>query len=67
MKHVLANLALIHAIKFCQDNQIDCSGTHLVKVGRGFKYRLVRDKDEREVVSVQFHKSQVPTYTFPAV
>lgn len=63
MKEILQNLALIDLVNFCKENNIDCSGTHLVKNGRGFKYSLCRDSDGLAVATVSFHKSQVPTHT----
>lgn len=60
MKEVLFNLALLDATNFCLDNGIDCSGTHLVKDGRGFSYTLMRD--DAPVLGVTFHKSSVPTH-----
>lgn len=62
MKEILSNLALIDLINFCKANNIDCSGTHLVKNGRGFKYSLCRDKDGLAIVTVLFHKSSVPAH-----
>lgn len=63
MKEILENLALIYLTNFCRENGIDCSGTHLTKNGRGFKYSLSRDKDGWTVVTVTFHKNQIPTYS----
>lgn len=63
MKEILQNLALIDLINFCKENQIDCSGTKLVKNGlRGFKFTLVKIETGRSLVTVSFHKSQVPTH-----
>lgn len=62
MKEILQNLALIDLINFCKENDIDCSGTHLVKRGRGFKWSLVKDADEKSIASVVFHKTSVPTH-----
>ena len=62
MAEILSNLALIDLINFCKEKEIDCSGTHLVKNGRGFKYSLVRDGEGRAIVTVSFHKSSVPTH-----
>ena len=60
MDVILFNLALLDTTNFCLDNSIDCSGTHLVKDGRGFSYTLTRD--DKPVVGVTFHKSSVPTH-----
>lgn len=62
MKDILLNLALIDVMSFCKEQNIDCSGTHLVKDGRGFKYTLVKSLDGRALVTVTFHKSHVPTH-----
>jgi hypothetical protein len=62
MEKILFNLALIDAMNFCKEHNIDCSGTHLIKNGRGFKYNLIRDNTGLPVVSVFFHKNQVPTH-----
>jgi hypothetical protein len=65
MKDILHNLALIDTTEYCRDNNIDCSGTHLAKNGRGFRYSLVRNVDGRAVVTVTFHKNSVPTHYVP--
>jgi hypothetical protein len=62
MKEILFNLALIDTINFCKTNNIDCSGTHLIKNGRGFKYSLVQDNTNRALVTVTFSKDSVPTH-----
>jgi hypothetical protein len=65
MKDIIYNLALIDTTEFCRNNNIDCSGTHLVKNGRGFNYSLVRNTDGKAIVTVTFHKSSVPTHYWP--
>lgn len=62
MKEILFNLALIDTLNFCKENKIDCSGTHLVKNGRGFKYGLVKDTTGKSIVTVCFNKNSVPTH-----
>ncbi len=62
MKEILANLALIDLINFCKEHNIDCSGTHLVKNGRGYKYSLARDKDGWTIITVSFSKHSVPSH-----
>ena len=62
MKEILFNLALLDTIKFCRDNGIDCSGSHLVKNGRGYNYSLVRDSGGLPLVTVGFSKNSVPTH-----
>ena len=62
MEEIIYNLALIDAIKFCKDNNIDCSGTHLYKYPRKWTYALLRDKDNRAIITTTFYKSQVPTH-----
>lgn len=62
MNKILFNLALIDTLNFCKSQNIDPSGTHLVKAGRGYTYNLVRDGDGLIVVTVTFYKNQVPTH-----
>lgn len=62
MKEILFNLALIDAVKFCKENNIDCSGTHLYKYPRKYTYALIKDKDNKAIVTVTFHKNGVPTH-----
>lgn len=62
MKEILQNLALIDMINFCKENKIDCSGTHLYKYPRQFRYALLKDETGKAVVTVTFHKNQVPTH-----
>lgn len=62
MHQILLNLANIDLITFCKANNIDCSGTHVVKKGRGFTYSLVDQITRNSRLDVTFHKSQVPTY-----
>jgi hypothetical protein len=62
MKEILENLALIDLTTFCREHKIDCSGTHLAKNGRGFKYSLCRDKDGWAMVTVCFSKNSVPSH-----
>jgi hypothetical protein len=69
MKQILFNLALIDLNEFCAANGIkangkDGSGSRLKYDGR-FKYSLVTVSNGKVIASVQFHKSQVPTYSFP--
>lgn len=63
MKDVLFNLALIDTLNFCKDNDIDCSGSHLRKDGRGFSYSLIQTETGKTLVTVTFSKSCVPTHT----
>lgn len=60
MKEILFNLALIDAITFCKENDIDCSGTHLYKYPRRFTYALVDDTG-RAIITTTFYKNRVPT------
>ncbi len=62
MKEVLQNLALIDLINFCNEHDIDCSGTHLYKYPRRFRYALVRQKDGLAILTTTFYKNQVPTH-----
>ena len=66
MEKLLFNLALIDTINFCKANNIDCSGTNLWKVPRKYTYVLAKSEQGKQggksLVSVTFHKSQVPTH-----
>lgn len=63
MKEILYNLALIDTINFCKAHNIDCSGSHLIKAHRGYTYTLVKSENKKPIVTVTFHKMQVPTHT----
>lgn len=63
MKEILANLALIDTINFCKVNGIDCSGTHLYKYPRQYRYALVQNETGRTLVTVSFYKNQVPLHS----
>lgn len=66
MKEVLLNLANRELLEFCKENGIDPSGTHVEKMGRGYRYKLVRDEHPFTIVpyvSVLFSKSSTPTFT----
>jgi hypothetical protein len=63
MQSVLLNLALIHLNRYCQECGIPISGSHVTKVGRGFRYSLVSSDTGATIATVTFHKSQVPTFT----
>ena len=63
MKEILANLALIDLVKFCKNNNLDCSGTHLTKQPKPWTYALVRDKDYHIIATVKFSKTATPTHT----
>ena len=64
MEKILFNLAMIHALNFCREYKIDCSGSHLYKYPRRFTYAL-RDETAMAIVTVTFHKASVPTYSIP--
>ena len=63
MKEILFNLALIHTLNFCKQNDIDPSGSHLFKYPRRFTYALVNDKTGQAIVTVSFYKNRVPEYS----
>jgi len=63
MEKILYNLALIDTINFCKKHKIDCSGSHLYKYPRRFTYALLNTATGRAIVTVTFHKSQVPTHS----
>lgn len=62
MQQILQNLALIDTLTFCKSNNIDPSSTYIAKNGRGFKYSLCNIETGRAIVTVTFHKNQVPTH-----
>lgn len=63
MKEILYNLALLDTINFCKDTGIDCSGSYLVKCpSMDYTYDLIGQEDKHLIVSVTFHKNQVPAH-----
>ena len=62
MQQILQNLALIHLTEFAKKNNIDISGTHAIKNGRGYNYSLCSDKTRQAIITVCFHKSSVPSF-----
>lgn len=62
MEKILYNLALIDTLNFCKANNIDPSGSHLVKLPRRYTYTLIQTATDRELVRVTFHKSKAPTH-----
>jgi len=66
MQDVLLNLANRELLAFCKENGIDPSGTHVEKMGRGFRYKLVVDDNPLTTVpyvSVLFSKNNTPQFT----
>ena len=55
------NLALIDLTTFAKQNGINCAGSQVIYNGR-FKYSLVTNVNAMLLVSVQFHKTSVPTH-----
>ena len=64
MKKILYNLALISLLKFCNENNIDCSGTHIYKYPRQWTYALVKDDTGLTICTVTFYANRVPTFTY---
>jgi predicted nucleotide-binding protein (sugar kinase/HSP70/actin superfamily) len=62
MKKILENLARIEMINFSKEHNIDVSGSHLVKNGRGFNYSLVSDETGEAIITVLFSKNSVPRF-----
>lgn len=62
MKEILFNLALIDANNYCKVNNINYSGTHLVKYPRCFTYALVRNEDGKAILTTTYYKNKVPYY-----
>lgn len=64
MKEIVENLALIHLNNFGLAHDIDISGTHLAKNGiRGFSWNLVKNETGQTILTVFFHKAQIPTFS----
>lgn len=66
MQDVLLNMANRELLEFCKENNINPSGTHVEKMGRGFRYKLVRDGHPLTTVpyvSVLFSKNNTPQFT----
>lgn len=63
MKEILFNLALIDTVNFCKENNLDCSGTHLIKHPEKYVYSLIRERDGKAIVKTTFYKNSVPTHT----
>lgn len=62
MKEILLNLANIDLINFCKRENIDCSGTYVVKNGWSYNFSLVKEDTGRAIVTVHFTKNSVPTF-----
>jgi hypothetical protein len=62
MKQILFNLAMLDTLNFCKEQNIDCSGSHLVKAQRGFTYSLINSATGRILVSVNFTNDSVPRH-----
>jgi len=62
MKKILENLAIIEMINFSKEQNIDVSGTYLVKNGRGFNYSLIKDETGEAIITVLFSKNSVPRF-----
>jgi hypothetical protein len=66
MKDILLNLANREMLEFCKENGIDPSGTHVEKMGRGYRYKLVREEKPFSTVpyiSVLFSKNNTPQFS----
>lgn len=71
MEDILRNLANLDLINFCKENNIppngyEGEGTHAIKNRRGTNgkqfYSLISNTTGRAIVTVIFHKMQVPTH-----
>lgn len=62
MKQVLLNIALFTLTDWCKAHDINISGTHPVKAGRGYRYNLVSSTTGEVVASVAFSKSSRPSF-----
>lgn len=62
MKDILFNVALFSLIDFCKAHDLDCSGSKLIKDGRGFSYMLVRVTDDEPIARVTLTKNSRPKF-----
>lgn len=67
MREILENIALILLNEYGIKNNIDISGTHLAKNGRGFMWSLCNNITGKTILTVSFHKSSVPTYSINTI
>ena len=61
MKQHLYNLANIMLLEHCKKNNIDTSGTHVLKQPRKQHYQLTKENGEA-VASITFHKHSTPSF-----
>lgn len=62
MEKILLNLANYLLIEFCKKNNIDCSDTYVEKLPKKFVYYLCKTKTHKNVLFIEFHKNQAPSY-----
>ena len=62
MKAILANIALFDLVSYCKANNIDCSGTHLHKYPRLWRYALRKDETDKIILTVSYSKYSSPLY-----
>lgn len=60
---ILHNLANLHLLNFCKEQDIDASGTYIHKIPRKNVYQLVKEDTQKPIASVCFNYSSVPTNT----
>lgn len=60
MKEILHNIAHLDALNYCKENNIDPSGTHLIKYPRTFTYALIKYEDDRAILTTTFYKNRTP-------
>lgn len=60
MKEILHNIAMLDALNYCKENNIDCSGTKLIKFPRSYTFMLIREKDNNTLLSTTFYKNRTP-------
>lgn len=66
MDKVLLNIALFTLSDFCKSRGLDISGSHVEKVGRGFRFRLIRDATGEQIANVVFSKNARPHLSYRA-
>lgn len=61
-QEILRNLALFQLTDYCRDSGIDCSGSHVVKSGRGYAYHLAYTDTSLPIVSVTYTRNTPPIF-----
>ena len=62
MKEVLQNMALLDTNRYCHENNIDMSSTHIYKYPKHFTYALLKSETGRALVTITYYKNRTPSY-----